>query len=179
MKSYNRFLKECTIVLSGLGVLLSSLKLLLRFLASCFDNGSLGSPLGSPLGPLGSLPSLAFLASFTSLLSSLLLPLRVCQFIQHSLFYINTSCFQNYSNSPVFQLFGFPITLGAPFTVRISKSLIFPPKNICNIPKNYVELPILQYLTFPCCSLYFRNSDERMRAVPGPCSPSQLRPFQR
>ena len=102
MKSYNRFLKECTIVLSGLGVLLSSLKLLLRFLASCFDNGSLGSPLGSPLGPLGSLPSLAFLASFTSLLSSLLLPLRVCQFIQHSLFYINTSCFHNYSNSPVF-----------------------------------------------------------------------------
>ena len=30
-----------TIVLSGLGVLLSSLKLLLKFRASCFDNGSL------------------------------------------------------------------------------------------------------------------------------------------
>ena len=167
MKSYNRFLKECTIVLSGLGVLLSSLKLLLRFLASCFDNGSLGSPLGSPLGPLGSLPSLAFLASFTSLLSSLLLPLRVCQFIQHSLFFINTSCFHNYSNSPVFPLLSeFP-------KVWYSK------KNICNIPKNHVELPILQYLTFPCCSLYFRNSDERTRAAPGPCSPSQLQPFQR
>ena len=163
MKSYNRFLKECTIVLSGLGVLLSSLKLLLRFLASCFDNGSLGSP----LGPLGSLPSLAFLASFTSLLSSLLLPLRVCQFIQHSLFFINTSCFHNYSNSPVFPLLSeFP-------KVWYSK------KNICNIPKNYVELSILQYLTFPCCSLYFRNSDERTRAAPGPCSPSQLQPFQR
>ena len=57
-------------VLSGLGVLLSSLKLLLRFLASCFDRGSLTS-----LGSLGSLTSLEFLASFASLLSSLLLPL--------------------------------------------------------------------------------------------------------